>query len=98
MHNGQNELDDRRYHMDSLFTPESLGEKDVRAYSEEETLVVRMLPDTRVLNVGGRSVIYEGKRVVYPLVDALSKALDKYRLVISTGSGHLPGMYFLFWI
>jgi molybdenum storage protein len=46
-----------------------------------------MLPEARVLKVGERSVIYEGNRVVYPLVDALSKALHKYKLVIGTGGG-----------
>ena len=32
-------------------------------------------------------MIDQGKRVVYPLVDALSKALDKHKLIIGTGGG-----------
>ena len=88
--NGQNEQhkqDDRRHHMDSLFMRESLVDKDVIAASEGQTPVVRMLPDACVLKVGGRSVIDQGKRVVYPLIAALSKALDKYKLIIGTGGG-----------
>lgn len=85
--NEQDEQDDRRHHMDSLFMRECLVDKDVIAASEGQTPVVRMLPEARVLKVGGRSVIDQGKPVVYPLVDALSKALDKYKLIICTGGG-----------
>jgi molybdenum storage protein len=64
---------------------ESLLDKQVM--SSTETPVVRMLPDCHVVKVGGRSIIDQGKKAVYPLVQALAAALAKYRLVIGTGAG-----------
>jgi molybdenum storage protein len=66
---------------------ESLVDKDLVASTEGKTPVVRMLPQACVVKVGGRSVIDRGKSVVYPLVEALARALVQQKLIIGTGGG-----------
>ena len=46
-----------------------------------------MLPFCHVLKIGGRSVIDNGKKAVYPLVEAIRGALGEFKLVIGTGGG-----------
>jgi molybdenum storage protein len=64
---------------------ESLLDKQVM--SSTETPVVRMLPFCHVVKIGGRSIIDNGKKAVYPLVDAIRDALGEFKLVIGTGGG-----------
>ncbi len=81
------EREDWRHHMHSLLMRESLVDKDLMASTEGETPVVRMLPEACVVKIGGRSVIDRGRKVLYPLVEALSHALKKHKLIIGTGGG-----------
>ena len=76
---------DKRHHVDSMLMRESLLDKQVM--SSTETPVVPMLPFCHVVKIGGRSIIDNGKKAVYPLVDALSAALREFKLVIGTGGG-----------
>jgi molybdenum storage protein len=76
---------DRRHHVRSLLMRESLLDKQIM--SSTETPVVRMLPSCHVIKVGGRSIMDGGKAAVYPLVEALSAALKKHKLVIGVGGG-----------
>jgi molybdenum storage protein len=64
---------------------ESLLDKDVMASTE--TPVVRMLPDVRVVKVGGGSILDQGRKVVYPLIEVLGKALATRRIIFGTGGG-----------
>lgn len=86
-HNPAAEGADRRHHMQSVLMRESLVDKDLVAASEDATPVVRMLPNACVVKIGGHSVIDRGKQIVYPLVDALSHALQTHKLIIGTGGG-----------
>jgi len=74
-----------RHHLDSMLMRESLLDKDLQA--KTETPVFRMLPDTHVMKIGGRSIIDAGREVLYPVVDALSAALERHRLILGTGGG-----------
>ncbi len=74
-----------RHHLDSMLMRESLLDKDLQA--KTETPVFRMLPDTHVMKIGGRSIIDAGRTVLSPVCDALSEALDKHRLILGTGGG-----------
>ena len=76
---------DKRHHVQSMLMRESLLDKKVM--SSTETRVVPMLPFCHVLKVGGRSVIDHGKNAVYPLVEAIRRALGEFKLVIGTGGG-----------
>jgi molybdenum storage protein len=46
-----------------------------------------MLPFCHVIKIGGRSIIDQGKKAVYPLVEALARILENFKLVIGTGGG-----------
>jgi molybdenum storage protein len=76
---------DRRHHVKSMLMRESLLDKQVM--SSTETPVVRMLPFCHVIKIGGRSIIDNGKKAVYPLVEAIVAALTRFKLVIGTGGG-----------
>jgi molybdenum storage protein len=76
---------DRRRHVESMLMRESLLDKKVM--SAAETPVVSMLPFCHVIKVGGRSIVDNGKKATYPLVDAIAAALPKFKLVIGTGGG-----------
>ena len=76
---------DKRHHVESMLMRESLLDKKVM--SSTETPVVRMLPFCHVVKIGGRSIIDNGKKAVYPLVDAIRDALGEFKLVIGTGGG-----------
>jgi molybdenum storage protein len=76
---------DRRHHVESLLARESLLDRDVERSTE--TPVVRMLPDCHVIKIGGRSIMDAGRGVVYPVVEALVRALATKKLIIGTGGG-----------
>jgi len=76
---------DKRRHVASMLMRESLIDKQVM--SSTETPVVPMLPFCHIIKVGGRSIIDNGKKATYPLVEAIAAALPKFKLVIGTGGG-----------
>jgi len=84
VHEGQEFLD-RRRHVESMLMRESLLDKQVM--SSTESPVVPMLPFCHVIKIGGRSIIDQGRKAVYPLVDALARILENFKLVIGTGGG-----------
>lgn len=85
VHEGQELPLDKRRHVESMLMRESLLDKQVM--SSTETPVVPMLPFCHVIKIGGRSIIDQGKKAVYPLVDALARVLENFKLVIGTGGG-----------
>jgi molybdenum storage protein len=78
---------DGRHHVESRFARESLLDKDLAAATHDGRPLVRMLPDARVLKIGGRSIIDRGRDALMPLVEALGQALDGRTLIIGTGGG-----------
>lgn len=77
---------DKRPHLQSMLMRESLLDKSVLAGTESP--VIRMLPDSVVLKIGGRSIFDRGRSAVYPVVDALREALaNDHKLIIGTGGG-----------
>jgi molybdenum storage protein len=76
---------DHRHHMSSLLARESLVDREV--LKSTETPVVRMLPDAHVLKIGAGSIIDAGRQAVYPLIEALGRALSTTKLIIGTGGG-----------
>lgn len=83
--NEDSKADDGRSHLHSMLMRESLLDRDLEARTE--TPVFRMLPDTHVLKIGGRSIMDGGRRTVYPVVEELGRALQTKKLIISTGGG-----------
>jgi len=78
---------DGRHHVDSLLMRESLLDKDLVAATDEHGPLVRMLPEARVLKIGGRSIIDRGREALFPLAEALGEALATRTLIIGTGGG-----------
>ena len=79
-------IPDNRPHLNSMLMRESLLDKAVEASTESP--VVRMLPESIVLKIGGRSIFDRGQAAVFPVVDALKKALaNQHKLIIGTGGG-----------
>jgi molybdenum storage protein len=76
---------DRRHHVESMLMRESLLDKQVM--SSTEAPVMRMLPFCHVIKVGGRSIVDNGKKATYPLVEAIAAVLTSFKLVIGTGGG-----------
>jgi molybdenum storage protein len=64
---------------------ETLLDRAVMAATEAPT--VAMLPHCHVVKVGGRSILDGGRRSTYPLVEAISHALARHKLILGTGGG-----------
>lgn len=78
---------DGRHHVRSLLMRESLLDKDLVAATDDDKPLVRMLPEARVLKIGGRSILDRGAQALLPLVDAIGEALATRTLIIGTGGG-----------
>jgi molybdenum storage protein len=77
---------DQRQHLESFLMRESLLDRGVERSTEVP--VFRMLPDSYVIKVGGRSIFDRGRAAVYPVVAELTAALDEGRkLILGTGGG-----------
>ena len=77
--------EDKRHHLESMLMRESLLDKEVQRSTEVP--VFRMLPDTHVLKIGGRSILDEGRHATFPVVEALVTCLATHKLIIGTGGG-----------
>lgn len=78
-------LPDARHHVPSMLMRESLVDKEVMRSTESP--IVRMLPEVHVVKVGGRTILDAGRDVVYPVVAALARVLEKQKLILGTGGG-----------
>lgn len=80
-------MKDDRHHVRSLLMRESLIDRDLEASTEDGTPVVRMLPHAHVVKIGGRSVFDRGRKVLYPVAEALGEILETEKLILGTGGG-----------
>lgn len=48
---------------------------------------VPMMPDVRVLKVGGQSIMDRGREALFPILEELIAAKDRYKLLLCTGGG-----------
>lgn len=79
---------DQRNHLESLLMRESLLDRDVQKSTEpQDTPVIRMLPDTHVVKIGGRSILDAGRSLMMPLVEAIGDCLGSNKLILGTGGG-----------
>ncbi|MFO0762757.1 MAG: hypothetical protein U0359_40345 [Byssovorax sp.] len=46
-----------------------------------------MMPDVKVLKVGGQSVLDRGKKALFPILDELVAAKDRHKLLVCCGGG-----------
>ena len=48
---------------------------------------VAMMPDVKVLKIGGQSVMDRGRKALHPILDEIVAAKDKQKLLLCTGGG-----------
>lgn len=68
----------------------ALGESSLTGGSEGAKFDYRpvsMMPDVKVLKIGGQSILDRGRAAVFPLLDELVAAKDKYQLLLCCGGG-----------
>src|SRR2546423_1634944 len=46
-----------------------------------------MMPDVKVLKIGGQSILDRGRKAVFPILDELVKNKDRYQLLVCCGGG-----------
>ncbi|MCZ6559682.1 MAG: uridine kinase [Gammaproteobacteria bacterium] len=78
--------DDGRTHLDSALMRESLVSKSLIENTDSVT-VQRMVPDVRVLAIGGRSIMDRGREAILPLVEAIAELKKEFRLIVGVGGG-----------
>jgi molybdenum storage protein len=75
-----------RLHIDSPLMGESLVSKDLLKQTEAKEYF-RMHPDINVLKIGGQSIMDRGGKALFPILEALIAAKDKYKILMMTGGG-----------
>lgn len=78
--------DTGRLHIESDLMGESLVSKKFLQRTEAESYF-RMHPDINVLKIGGQSIMDRGGKVLFPILDALIEAKEKYKILLMTGGG-----------
>ncbi|NEQ07198.1 MAG: uridylate kinase [Moorea sp. SIO1G6] len=81
---------DKRNHLESMLMRESLLDKEVQRSTEpqsQDTPVIRMLPNSHVVKIGGRSILDAGRSLMYPLVEVIGNCLSSKKLILGTGGG-----------
>src|SRR5688572_5641942 len=48
---------------------------------------VAMMPDVKVLKVGGQSIMDRGRTALFPILDEIVAAKDTYKLLLCCGGG-----------
>ena len=48
---------------------------------------IAMMPDVKVMKIGGQSVMDRGRAAVFPILDELVSVKDKYRMLLCCGGG-----------
>jgi len=78
---------DGRTHIESSLMRESLVDKRVTAKTQSANELA-ILPDVRLVSIGGQSIFDRGRNAVLPLVDEIGKAREAgKRMVLGVGGG-----------
>lgn len=78
--------DKGRMHIDTPLMGESLVSKKILKQTESKEYF-RMYPDINVLKIGGQSIMDRGAKALFPILDALVKAKEQYKILLMTGGG-----------
>lgn len=77
---------DGRTHVSSGLMRESLVSKKLIAETDNKD-VRRMVPDVKMVAIGGQSIMDRGKEAILPLVDEIVKANKNHKMVLGVGGG-----------
>ncbi|MEZ4525439.1 MAG: uridine kinase [Desulfobacterales bacterium] len=75
-----------RLHIESPLMGESLVSKEFLKRTEAQEYF-RMHPDINVLKIGGQSIMDRGGKALFPILDVLIEAKEKYKILLMTGGG-----------
>jgi molybdenum storage protein len=75
-----------RLHIESSLMGESLVSKEFLKRTEAKEYF-RMHPDINVLKIGGQSIMDRGGKALFPILDVLIEAKEKYKILLMTGGG-----------
>ncbi|MGE0087285.1 MAG: uridine kinase [Desulfococcaceae bacterium] len=75
-----------RLHIESPLMGESLVSKEFLKRTEAHEYF-RMHPDINVLKIGGQSIMDRGGKALFPILDVLIEAKEKYKILLMTGGG-----------
>jgi molybdenum storage protein len=78
--------DSGRLHIESDLMGESLVSKALLKDTEAREYF-RMHPDINVLKIGGQSIMDRGAKALFPILDVLIEAKEKYKILLMTGGG-----------
>ena len=77
---------DGRTHINSGLMRESLVSKKLIAETDNKD-IRRMVPDVKMVAIGGQSIMDRGREAILPLVDAIAKANADHKMVLRVGGG-----------
>ena len=77
---------DGRTHINSGLMRESLVSKKLIAETDNKD-IRRMVPDVKMVAIGGQSIMDRGREAILPLVDAIAKANADHKMVLGVGGG-----------
>src|SRR5271156_6977695 len=72
--------------LEALLMERSLSDPELQAKANAAA-DFRILPDAKVIKIGGQSVIDRGRAAVYPLVEEIVAVRNVHKLLIGTGAG-----------
>jgi len=75
-----------RLHIKSSLMGESLVSKELLRRTEAKEYF-RMHPDINIIKIGGQSIMDRGAKALFPILDVLMAAKDKYKILLMTGGG-----------
>ena len=65
----------------------SLGESALTTAQNVDYSPVAMMPDVRVLKIGGQSIMDRGRSALFPILDEIVEAKKKHQLLLCCGGG-----------
>jgi molybdenum storage protein len=75
-----------RLHIESPLMGESLVSKELLRRTEAAEYF-RMHPDVNVIKIGGQSIMDRGGKALFPILDVLIQAKDRFKILLMTGGG-----------
>jgi molybdenum storage protein len=75
-----------RLHIKSPLMGESLVSKKLLRQTEAKEYF-HMHPDINIIKIGGQSIMDRGAKALFPILDVLMEAKDKYKILLMTGGG-----------
>lgn len=77
---------DGRTHVSSDLMRESLVSKKLLAETNSEQ-IRRMVPDVKMVTIGGQSIMDRGSEAILPLIDEIAELKNHHKIVIGVGGG-----------